>query len=96
MEQRKLEITYSVQSLLKYSAFAAVPIGLLYTILSALAADGGTAEMAQFFLGLLLTLLSWGLLYGLSNAISLIRETKRSHLERTGQSQSNKDVMFHS
>jgi len=79
MEQRKLEITYSVQSLLKYSAFAAVPIGLLYTILSALAADGGTAEMAQ-----------------LSNAISLIRETKRSHLERTGQSKSNKDVMFHS
>ncbi len=98
MEERKLVINYTVWSLLRYAAFAACGCGLLYTLLSTLASSdtSATAQMAQFFLGLLLTLLSGGLLYGLSYALSLIQEIKRSRLERTSESQPSKGPMFSS
>lgn len=77
MKTAKVQIVYSVTSLLKFLAYAAWVAGLIYTILTAVTLDyvNGGAKAAQFFFGLMLTLPSGGLLYGLSYVISLLQES---------------------
>ena len=77
METAKVQIIYSVTSLLKFLAYVAWAAGLIYTILTAVTLDyvNGGAKAAQFFFGLMLTLPSGGLLYGMSYVISLLQES---------------------
>lgn len=77
METAKVQIVYTVTSLLKFLAYVAWAAGLIYTILTAVTLDyvNGGAKAAQFFFGLMLTLPSGGLLYGLAYLISLFQLT---------------------
>ncbi|UCC59746.1 MAG: hypothetical protein JSW38_00400 [Dehalococcoidia bacterium] len=76
METPKVQIIYSVTSLLRFLAYVAWGSGLIYAVLTAVSLDyiNGGAKAAQFFFGLMITLPSGGLLYGLSFIISLIQE----------------------
>ena len=78
MENPKVQIIYSVTSLLRFLAYVAWAAGLIYAILAAVVLDyvNGGARAAQFFYGLMLTLPSGGLLYGISYVIELFQELK--------------------
>ena len=78
MENPKVQIIYSVTSLLRFLAYVAWAAGLIYAILAAVVLDyvNGVARAAQFFYGLMLTLPSGGLLYGISYVIELFQELK--------------------
>jgi hypothetical protein len=80
MENSKVQIIYSVTSLLRFLAYVAWAAGLIYAILAAVVLDyvNGGARAAQFFYGLMLTIPSGGILYGLSYIIELYKELKTS------------------
>jgi hypothetical protein len=68
----KVNIQFSLPSLLNYLAIAAAVLGFLYAILSSVGMEheSGAAQSGQFFLGLLYTVVASGFLLALSEIAS--------------------------
>ena len=68
----KVNIQFSLPSLLNYLAIAAAVLGFLYAILSSVGMEheSGAARSGQFFLGLLYTVVASGFLLALSEIVS--------------------------
>jgi hypothetical protein len=68
----KVNIQFSLPSLLNYLAIAAAVLGFLYAILSSVGMEheSGAAQSGQFFLGLLYTVVASGFLLALSEIVS--------------------------
>jgi hypothetical protein len=76
METKEVKIRFTVVSLLKYLAIAAAVVGLLYGILTAIGLEhvSGTLRFSMFLLGLFYAVIGGGLLYGLSELITLVKK----------------------
>ena len=70
--EAKVNIQFSITSLLNYLAIAAAAFGFLYAILSTAGMQNapGPARAGQFFLGLLYAVVASGFLFALSGLVS--------------------------
>ncbi len=68
----KVNIQFSLPSLLNYLAIAAAVLGFLYALLSSvgMAYESGAAQAGHFLLGLLYTVVATGFLLALSEIVS--------------------------
>ena len=71
-KEDRVNIQFSVTSLLNYLAITAAAFGLLYAILSTAGMEHspGPARAGQFFLGLLYSVVASGFLFALSGLVS--------------------------
>jgi hypothetical protein len=78
--------SYTVISLLRFLAYVAWIVGLIYTVVTTTTLEyiNAGARIGQFLFGLLITLPSGGVLYGLAHLMLLFQE-RSEHRSDTGQ-----------